>query len=298
MSFQYIVFAQDYRYHFTPYLGKNFMDSNYRMEDSFVAGFNFDSYFTPYLGIRTGYEKQLSVEIKEQGNDTTMHRFYLNLIAKNSDWFAGVTSYIAAGGGYEICGDNDCPGEWFTNISIGSEICITDQFSLTPEIKAVHRNRACDTGCDGLTDYVATLGATYAFGAPEVQVREKVLQQRVEVPVDRVVTKEVRVEVPVEVPMCIVPKITKDRCDNSYYIQVASAPTCPTCPQGYKDKSFLKKVKRTGYDYTVYTTTIRGGDHYSKVLIGSYRCKRDAYAKICEVKEKLGCDAFVYSKKD
>ncbi len=289
--FSTFLVAQEYRYNLTPYFGYNFTDKDYWLGDSFVGGINFDSYLTNSVGIRTGYERLFSMEVKDNPvSKYHMDRFYLNLIVRNNDISNLFTPYIAFGGGHESSNaDELAPAKWFYNVTLGSTFCLNDQLQFSPEVKMLGRTRSDRT----VIDYVATMGLVYQFGAPKVEVREKIVQQRVEVPVEHIITK--RVEVPIM--MCQIPKIVKDYCDNSYYIQVASAPVCPSCPRGYKDKKFLHKVRSKGYSYTLYRTKIASGQEYVKVLIGPYRCKKSAYQHICRIKKELGCDAFVYRKK-
>jgi len=284
--------AQKYIYELTPYIGKNFMDNKYRMGDSTVLGLNFDTFFHNNFGLRVGYERLLNMEV-DNSDDATMNRFYLNAIARYKVPGYAVTPYMFAGFGHESCEDNDCPSAWFKDIGIGLGLGVSYNLKISPEVKVVDRKRNCGY-CNNLTDVVATLGATYAFGVPKVV--EKVV--KVKVPVEKIVTKEVRVEVPVEVevPVCQVPAKFKDRCDNSYYIQIASFLLCPTCEPKIRDKKLLQKLKNSGYNYEVYEAVIKEGNRVAKVLIGSYRCKKDAYAELCHIKQEFKCDAFIYSK--
>lgn len=286
--------AKNFTYELTPHVGKNFMDDNYRMGDATVIGLNFDTFFTDNFGLRVGYDRLLNMDVDERDESATLNRFYFNGMARYQVPNYAVTPYLFAGVGLESCEDNDCPSEWFKDVGIGLGLGVSCNLKISPEVKLVNRDRACGNDCDSLTDIVTTLGATYAFGEP------KVIQQivKVNVPVERIVTKEVRVPVEVEVPVqtCMIPTKFKDRCDNSYYIQVAGAPLCPTCEPQIRDKKLLRTLKSGGYRYEVYATTIQNGDRVSKVLIGPYRCKRDAYAEICHIKEAFECDAFIYSK--
>ena len=291
-SFTIFAFAQDYRYNITPYIGYNFTDKEYWLGDSFAGGINFDTFLTNNVGIRTGYERVFSMQVKDDPRYSYhMDRFYLNLLVRNNTISNVVTPYVAFGGGYENGNGNIylTPDKWFYNLTVGSSICINDRLSLSPELKMMGRKRSHNH----VVDYLGTVGLTYKFGAPNIQVRERIVQQRVEVPVERIVKQ--RVEVPVM--MCQIPKITKDYCDNSYYIQVASAPVCSSCPLGYKNRKFLHKIKSHGYDYSLFKTRIASGQYYTKVLIGPYRCKKTAYKHLCKIKKDLGCDAFVYRKK-
>lgn len=287
------VMARNFTYELTPHVGKNFMDSNYRMGDSTVLGLNFDTFFTDNFGLRVGYDRLLDMEVDES-DDATINRFYFNGIARYKVPNYAVTPYVFAGIGHESCEDNDCPSAWFKDIGLGLGLGISCNMKISPEIKVVNRERKCGTDCDNLTDVVATLGATYSFGEPEVI--EKVV--KVNVPVEKIVTKEVRVPVEVEVPVetCNVPTKFKDRCDNSYYIQVAGAPLCPTCEPKIRDKKLLRKLQNGGYNYHVHGAVTKSGDRVAKVLIGPYQCKRDAYAEICHIKKEFQCDAFIYSK--
>jgi len=283
--------AQKYTYELSPYIGKNFMDNDYRMGDSTVAGLNFDTFFHDNFGLRVGYERLLNMEV-DNSDDATMNRFYFNAITRYKVPGYDLTPYMFAGFGHESCEDNDCPSAWFRDIGLGLGVGVSCNLKVSPEVKVVDRKRNCGT-CNDLTDVVASLGATYAFGVPKVV--NKVV--KVKVPVEKIVTKEVRVEVPVEVETCQVPVNIKDRCDNSYYIQIASFLLCPTCEVKIRNKKFLQKLKNSGYHYELYEATTKDGRRVAKVLIGSYRCKRDAYAELCHIKQEFKCDAFIYSKR-
>jgi hypothetical protein len=285
-----ILSAQKYRYELTPYFGKNFMDNKYRMGDSAILGLNFDTFFHNNFGLRVGYERLLNMDV-DNSDDATMNRFYFNGIARYMIPRYNLTPYLFAGFGHESCEDNDCPSVWFKDIGIGLGVGVNCNLKISPELKVVDRKRHCDK-CDNFTDVVASVGATYAFGIPKTKIVKKVV--RVKVPVEKIVTKEVRVEVPVQT--CQIPTDFKDRCDNSYYIQIASFLLCPTCEVKIRNKKFLQKLRDSGYRYEVYEATTKDGNRVAKVLIGSYRCKRDAYAELCHIKEKFKCDAFIYSK--
>ena len=287
------ILAKDYSYELTPHVGKNLMDNNYRMGDSTVLGLNFDTFFTNNFGLRVGYDRLLNMEV-DNSDDATMNRFYFNGIARYKIPDYAVTPYMFAGFGHESCENDDCPSTWFQNIGLGLGLGATCNLKISPEVKVVNRERKCGAGCDNLTDVVATIGATYAFGEPEVI--ERVV--KVNVPVEKIITREIRVPVTVEVPVavCNVPTKFKDRCDNSYYIQVAGAALCPTCEPKIRDKKLLRTLRDGGYTYEVYAATTQDGDRVAKVLIGPYQCKRDAYAEICHIKKTFKCDAFIYSK--
>ncbi len=289
------IFAKEFSYELSPYIGKNFMDKNYRMSDSTVVGLNFDTYLLNNYGLRLGYERLLNMKV-DHSDDAIINRFYINAIGKYKIKNSILAPYVFGGFGHESCEDNDCPSAWFRNLGIGLSIDVARNFQISPELKVVNRDRSCGIGCDNLTDYVATIGGTYLFGQPKVI--NKIQKIRVAVPVEKIVTKEIRVEVPVEVipeNTCTVPLNIKDRCDNSYYVQVASFTTCPTCKPKIKDKRLLNKINAIGYRYELYKTTSRG-NRVLKVLIGPYRCKRDAYSELCYIKREFKCDAFIYSK--
>ncbi|MCH9813316.1 MAG: outer membrane beta-barrel protein, partial [Epsilonproteobacteria bacterium] len=259
------------------------------MGDSTVLGLNLDMFMNEHFGLRGGYERLLKMEV-DGSDDATMNRFYMNAIARYQMEKYAVTPYIFGGVGNESCEDNDCPSEWFTNIGLGLGYDISSNFKLSPEIKIVNRDRACGSECgDGLTDMVMTLGATYAFGKPKVV--ERIVKENV------IVTKEVPVEIEVPVEVCRVPSNIKDRCDNSYYVQIASLTLCPTCEVKIRDKRLRNKLRNSGYRYELYETVTKHGDRVAKVLIGPYRCKREAYAHICDIKKLFECDAFIYSKR-
>lgn len=269
------------------------MDEDYRMGDSNVLGLNLDMFITEHLGLRGGYERLLKMEV-DGSDDATINRFYMNAIARYHMENYAVTPYIFGGVGNESCEDNDCPSAWFKNIGLGFGLDISSNFKLSPEVKIVNRDRDCASECgDGLTDVVMTMGATYAFGKPKVV--EKIVKESVMV--DRIVTKEVPVEIEVPVEVCKIPANFKDRCDNSYYIQVASLRLCPTCDVKIRDKRLKNRLREGGYRYELYESVTRDGDRIAKVLIGPYRCKRDAYALICDIKQTFECDAFIYAKK-
>jgi len=294
--------ARDFNYELTPYIGKNFMDKHYRMSDSTVVGMNFDTYLSNNYGLRMGYERLLNMKV-DHSDDAIINRFYINAIGKYKIKNSILAPYVFGGFGNEFCEDGDCPSAWFKNLGLGLSLDVAPNFQISPEVKVINRDRRCGIGCDNLTDYVAQIGGTYLFGQPTVINR--VTRVNVPVAVERIVTKEVRVEVPIEiipeevstpVSTCTVPLNIKDRCDNSYYVQVASFSICPTCNPKIRDKSLLRTLQDRGYTYEAYQTTTRGKNSVLKVLIGPYRCKRDAYSDLCNIKRDFKCGAFIYSK--
>jgi opacity protein-like surface antigen len=304
------VYGLDHTYELTPYVGKNFTDSKLNMSDPTVVGVNFDTYFSENFGIRVGYERLMGLEKEtslrtnavtssssnsnnscdfDMEDDIDINRFSLNAMVRYAIPGTSLTPYLFAGLGNEFCADGDCSSVWTKNFGLGLGYDINCDWKLSPEVKIVNRDRDCGDESENLTDVVASLGVSYKFGKPNV-VDRVVVQQ---VPVDRIVMQ--RVEVPVET--CRIPTNFKDRCDNSYYIQVAGFYLCPTCPPRIKDKALLRKLKGSGYNYSVHTTTTKTGDRVGKVLIGPYRCKKNAFAEICKIKKYFRCDAFVYSKR-
>jgi hypothetical protein len=329
------LFSADNSYAITPYVGKNFTDSKLNMNDPTVIGLNFDTFFNEYVGLRIGYERLLDMErdgvtipylgLRSYTGDYSgsytgqnnlgnanqgtcnfgmkdklaMNRVSVNGIFKYDIAHTLLTPYVFAGIGNEFCEDGDCRSSWTRNLGLGMGVHVNCKLDISPEVKLINRDRDCGSESKNLTDITATLGATYKFGQPKVV--ERVITNRVEVPVERIVTK--RVEVPVErvvikeVPMCKIPKKYKDRCDNSYYIQIAGFKLCPTCKPILRDKNLLGKLRNSNYKYTTHAATIKGGKRVGKVLIGPYRCKRDAFRDLCNVQKYFKCDAFVYSKR-
>ncbi len=315
------MFGLDHTYELTPYVGKNFTDSKLKMNDPTVIGINFDTFFNRNFGVRFGYERLLDMERETNslaatsvtgngnsnngngsscnygmGDDFSMNRVSFNGIFRYPIDNTILIPYIYAGLGSEFCTDGDCSSTWTRNLGLGLGIDVSCNFMIMPEIKVLNRDGKCNGDDESLTDVVATLGLAYKFGKPNII--QKVVTKKIEIPVERIVTRtiEVPVETIIEVETCKIPTKFKDRCDNSYYIQIAGFYLCPTCRPKIRDKELLRKLKNSTYRYSVYAATTKNGDRVGKVLIGPYRCKRDAYKKICEIKKYFKCDAFIYEK--
>ncbi len=59
------------------------------------------------------------------------------------------------------------------------------------------------------------------------------------------------------------------------------------------DKNFLKKIKKAGYSYKLYTLKI-SGKNATKILVGPYKDKKTAYRYLPKVKKEINKAAFVY----
>ncbi len=293
--------AESYKYELNPYVGYNWAGDDCPLDDSVGGGLNFNTFFTNNLGLRFGYERLIKAEVKSNTKETDVNRFYLNGIYKKAEAIKGFTPYAVAGGGYEVFEDDvgkNCKSGWFADIGAGLSYSLSEHVSIGPEVKALKKN------CGNAIDIFAGLGLGYKFGydtpvvvpdpkvirsKPEVKIVEKVVIK--EVPVEKIVTKEIRV------PVCPTPVTYTDRCDNSYYVQVAAALVCPTCIDKYDNKTFLNKLKDAGYGYSLLTTKNFSGNNVTRVLVGPYQCKKDAFKALCEIKGQMGCDAFIYSTK-
>ncbi len=295
------LFAKGYKYELNPYVGYNFASDDCPLDSATGAGVNFNTFFTDNLGIRFGYERLFQADVKSNSYKTDVNRFYLNGIFKKAEAIKGFTPYALLGGGYEDYEDNigkNCRSGWFGDVGVGIGYAINKNFSIGPEVKALAKR------CGNGLGVFAGFGLAYKFGydkpvvapapvvvksKPEVRVVEKVVVK--EVPVEKVVTKEV------SVPVCPTPVTYSDKCDNSYYVQVAAELVCPSCVNQFNNKALLNKIKDAGYGYSFLTTTNPSGNKVTRVLVGPYKCKKDAFKALCEIKGQIGCDAFIYSTK-
>ncbi len=262
--------------------------------------------------------------------ETDVNRFYLNGIFKMSDEYFYFTPYMLLGGGYEAFEDKIIRGgQWFVDMGAGLNYAFNERVSIGPEIKAVRKFRS-----NSNMDVIATLTASYRFGlekpapppivlpAPPPKIKLKIVEKVVvkekpvekivykDVPVEKIVYKEVPVEKIVykEVPAkeksqkdnaCVIPKDYRDRCDNSYFVQVSAALICDGCEDKFRNSKLIKKLENTGYNYEVFRTTKKNGKLVDRLLVGPLKCKADAFKVLCEIKtKKIASDAFIFSKKD
>ncbi len=289
--------ADDYKYELSPYVGYNFADKDCVIDDTLAAGLNFNTYFDKHWGLRLAYERLLDADLRVGTESIDVSRFYANGIYKKEKPWKNITPYVVAGGGYEAYEDSKtlpCAGQWFQDIGVGANIAVTKRLRVTPEVKVLRKDK-CET-----VDVIPTLALTYAFGLPaektvdRVVYRDKIITK--EVPVERIVEKIVKVNV--GTPICESPISYADRCDNSYYIQVAAALNCEIdCNTQFKNKALLNKLEMLGYKYSFHRTRNASGRTVTRVLVGPYPCKKDAFKELCDIKAQVKCDAFVYSKK-
>jgi len=295
--------------------GYNYADSKCVFDDTPVAGINVESFFNDNLGVRMGYERGLDADLRKGTSissgkpDTAFNRFSANLVVQKARPWHRISPYILAGGGYEayddvILGANKvsrCGGQTFLDVGLGAKIALSSHFALRPEVRGIFKEK-CDT-----VDVVPTLGIEYAFGvaapkkprAPKIVYKDKIVTKEVikEVPVEKIVTVEVPAPAPAVMPLasCPVPKNLHDRCDNSYYVQVASALKCADCDKGLRNKALTNKLDKLDYTYKTVATTNKRGTHMDRLLVGPYKCKKDAFKALCKLKKVIACDAFVYS---
>ena len=300
-----VVVADNYASNIHVFGGYNIADTDCVFDDAPTAGINAETYFNNNLGLRAGYERVIDADLNKakgasvngvKDASVSANRFSLNGVLKKSTPWHKITPYILAGGGYEsyedvITGANgiNCGGQWFADAGLGAEVALTDRLSLRPEVRALYKDK-CET-----LDVVPTLGLAYAFGGgtrviEKVVVKEKIVTK--EVPVEKVVT----ISTPVDT--CAVPTNYTDRCDNTYYVQVASELKCADCDQGIKNMGLIRKLDAHEYPHrNVVTTNASSGTQVNRLLIGPYKCKKDAFEALCEIKKTIKCDAFVYSTK-
>ncbi len=284
------------------YGGYNFADSDCVVDDAPVFGANLSTYFNDNVGARVSYERVNDADFNRanattlNGNSSTsVNRFAVNGLLKKATPWHKISPYILAGGGYENYENGvktpsgSCSGQWFLDAGIGANVALTDRLSLTPEVRALRKDK-CHT-----IDVVPTLGLAYAFGGG-TRVIEKIVTKEVikEVPVEKVVT----IAAPVKtVEVCATPTNYTDRCDNTYYVQVASELKCADCDQSIRNISLLNKLDENGYKHRNFVSTNPSGTEVNRLLVGPYRCKKDAFEALCEIKKTIKCDAFVYSTK-
>ncbi len=285
--------ADDYKYELSPYVGYNFADTDCVIEDSVGAGLNFNTYFDKNWGLRLAYERLLDADLKAVDESIDVSRFYANGIYKKAEPWKNITPYVVAGGGYEAYEDSKklpCAGQWFQDIGVGANVAVTKRLRITPEVKVLRKDK-CET-----IDVIPTIALTYAFGLPVEKPVDRVVYR------DKIITKEVPVEKIVKVnvgtPICTSPISYADRCDDSYYVQVAAAIHCEVdCNTQFKNQALLTKLRMLGYEYSFHTTTNVSGHKVTRLLVGPYHCKKDAFKELCDIKAQVKCDAFVYSKK-
>ena len=94
------------------------------------------------------------------------------------------------------------------------------------------------------------------------------------------------------------PSNYNDRCDNSYYIQVSAALICKGCDDKFKNDELIKKLNDAKYKYELYSSIKKSGKRVDRLLVGPFKCKKDAFVTLCEIKvKKIAQDAFIFSKK-
>ncbi len=260
--------------------------------------------------------------------ETDVNRFYLNGIFKMSSEYFYFTPYLVLGGGYEAFEDKIIRGgQWFANAGAGLNYAFSERVSIGPEIRAIRKFRS-----NSNMDVIALLTASYRFGLdkpapppivlpappPKIKVVEKIVVK--EKPIERIVYKNVPVEkiiyknIPVEkivykevvskgskqsVNACVTPKNYKDRCDNSYFVQISAALICDGCEDKFRNSQMIQKLEDSGYNYEVFRVTKKSGKLVDRLLVGPLKCKADAFKALCDIKtKKIASDAFIFSKKD
>lgn len=296
-----VAIASDYTSNVNVYGGYNFADSDCVVDDAPVVGINLETFFNQNVGLRIGYERVIDAEFNQAnattlsgGDSTSVNRFAVNGILKKSTPWHRITPYILAGGGYESYEDGvdsnginvaggSCSGQWFLDAGIGAQVALTDRLSLNPEVRALRKDK-CET-----IDIVPTLGLAYAFGGG-TRVIEKVVVKEVE--------KVVTIAAPAlaqTIEVCPTPINYTDRCDNTYYVQVASELRCDDCDERIKNQALINKLDTHGYTHRDFVSTNPSGTQVNRLLVGPYQCKKDAFQALCEIKKTIHCDAFVYS---
>ncbi len=289
--------ADNYKYELSPYVGYNFADTDCVVDDAPGVGLNFNTYFDKNWGLRLAYERLLDADLKSVDESIDISRFYANGIYKKEKPWKSITPYVVAGGGYEAYEDSKklpCAGQWFQDIGVGANVALTKRLRITPEVKVLRKDK-CET-----IDVIPSIALTYAFGLPveksvdRIVYRDKIVTK--EVPVERIVEKIVKVNV--GEPICTTPISYADRCDNSYYVQVAATVHCEIdCNTKFRNQALLNKLRMLGYAYSFHTTTNASGHKVTRLLVGPYQCKKDANKELCDIKAQVKCDAFVYSKR-
>ena len=291
-----VAIASDYTSNVNVYGGYNFADSDCVTDDAPVAGINLETFFNQNLGMRVGYERVIDAEFNSSGaktlsggTSTSINRFSVNgMLRKATPWHK-ITPYILAGGGYENYEDGvttssgSCSGQWFLDAGVGAAIAVTERLSLNPEVRVLRKDK-CET-----LDVVPTLGLAYAFGGG-TRVIEKIVIKEVE--------KIVTIATPAltqTVEVCPTPINYVDRCDNTYYVQVASELKCDDCDERIKNQALINKLDANGYSHRDFVSTNPSGTQVNRLLVGPYQCKKDAFQALCEIKKTIHCDAFVYS---
>jgi len=288
------VLASDYTSNVNVYGGYNFADSDCVIDDAPVVGVNIETFFNKNVGVRVGYERVIDADFNKAGattldggTSTSVNRFAVNGMLKKSTPWHNITPYILAGGGYEDYEDGvttssgSCSGQWFLDAGIGAQVALTDRLSLNPEVRVLRKDK-CET-----IDVVPTLGIAYAFGGG-TRVIEKIVVKEVE--------KIVTIATPAQtIEVCSTPINYTDRCDNTYYVQVASELSCTDCDEGIKNQALINKLDANGYTHRDFVSTNPSGTQVNRLLVGPYKCKKDAFLALCEIKKTIHCDAFVYS---
>ena len=290
--------------------GYNIADTDCVFEDAGVVGVNVETFFNQNVGVRAGYERLLDPDLNPSKNasisngDTSVgvNRFSLNGVLKKAKAWKKITPYVLAGGGYEsfenvITGANgtsSCGGQWFLDAGVGAQVALTDRLTLNPEVRVLRKDK-CET-----IDVTPTLGLAYAFGGgtrivEKVVVKEVIKEVIKEVPVEKIVTITTPAPMAVAVDACPIPTNFTDRCDNTYYVQVASELKCTDCDQSIKNIALINKLDNNGLTHRDFVSTNPSGTQVNRLLVGPYKCKKDAFEALCEIKKTINCDAFVYS---
>ncbi len=286
--------AGDYTSNVNVYGGYNIADSDCVIDDAPVAGINLDTFFNQNVGLRVGYERVIDADFNNGatslsgGTSTSVNRFAVNGIYKKATPWKKITPYLLAGAGYEDYEDGviaanggSCSGQWFLDAGVGASIAVTDRLSINPEVRALRKDK-CET-----IDIVPTLGLAYAFGGG-TRVIEKVVIKEVE----KIVTIAAVAQT---IEVCPTPINYTDRCDNTYYVQVASELKCTDCDERIKNGALINKLDAHGYTHRDFVSTNPSGTQVNRLLVGPYKCKKDAFLALCEIKKTIHCDAFVYS---
>ena len=298
------------KYQVTPYVGYNFNDSDSELKDHLGVGVSLDTFLNERYGIRLGFENWINAKYKGYPvstgmKDTDIYRYYVNGVVNASDVFQtyfDIAPYLFGGIGYEDV-DKGCIGEesqGFTNVGLGIRFPLSDDISIVSEAKAIQKWKSKDV------DVVGNIGVGYSFGqystkavtSPQPKVTAEPKQREEKIIIYNQFPNSYQntsASVKSECPYGRnIPK-SKNICDNRNYIQVAAKLKCLPDEQFY-DKNLLNKIKRLGYNYIIYNTTNRAGNKVSKVLIGPFRCFKDARSKLCKIKRSIAKDAFVYRK--
>ncbi|OQX74806.1 MAG: hypothetical protein B6D59_01275 [Campylobacteraceae bacterium 4484_4] len=152
-----------YRYQITPYVGKNFADSDSRLRNSDVMyGIRGTYYENSWYGWQLGYEGAREVSVKGEFRTVDMSRLYLNLVVDGEEEMK-ITPYILLGGGYEMLSkDVDAqPDQAFMQAGLGFKYRLTKMFNLSLEGRALYK---FDTEH---IDYVTSFGVGMMLGYPQ-----------------------------------------------------------------------------------------------------------------------------------